>query len=58
MTPLVLRQVPASVYLDSATYGLPPMVALQALSGVTAASSSARNTSHGARDRMSDRQRV
>ena len=37
MTPLVLRREfqPAGVYLDSATYGLPPKVALQALSAVT-----------------------
>ena len=28
---------PTGVYLDSATYGLPPKVALQALSAVTAA---------------------
>ena len=39
MTPLVLRHEfqPAGVYLDSATYGLPPNAALQALSAVTAA---------------------
>ena len=36
---LVLRHEfqPTGVYLDSATYGLPPKVALQALSAVTAA---------------------
>ena len=36
---LVLRHEfqPTGVYLDSATYGLPPKVALQALSTVTAA---------------------
>ena len=36
MTPLVLRHEfqPTGVYLDSATYGLPPKVALQALSAV------------------------
>jgi len=42
--PLVLRHEfqPTGVYLDSATYGLPPKVALQALSAVTAASASGR----------------
>ena len=41
---LVLRHEfqPTGVYLDSATYGLPPKVALQALSAVTAASASGR----------------
>jgi selenocysteine lyase/cysteine desulfurase len=41
---LVLRHEfqPTGVYLDSATYGLPPKVALQALSAVTAAWASGR----------------
>ncbi len=41
---LVLRHAfqPAGVYLDSATYGLPPKAALQALSAVTAAWASGR----------------
>ena len=41
---LVLRHEfqPTGVYLDSATYGLPPKVALQALSAVTAAWGSGR----------------
>ncbi len=41
---LVLRHEfqPTGVYLDSATYGLPPKVALQALSTVTAAWASGR----------------
>ena len=44
MTPLVLRQEfhPTGVYLDSATYGLPPKAALEALSAVTAAWASGR----------------
>ena len=44
MTPLVLRHEfqPAGVYLDSATYGLPPKAALHALSAVTAAWASGR----------------
>jgi selenocysteine lyase/cysteine desulfurase len=44
MTPLVLRHEfqPTGVYLDSATYGLPPQAALQALSAVTAAWASGR----------------
>ena len=44
MTPLVLRDEfqQTGVYLDSATYGLPPKVALGALSAVTAAWASGR----------------
>jgi hypothetical protein len=39
MTALVLRHEfqPTGVYMDSATYGLPPKVALGAISAVTAA---------------------
>ncbi len=44
MTPLALRHEfePMGVYLDSASYGLPPKAALQALSAVTAAWASGR----------------
>ena len=44
MTPVVLRHdfQPTGVYLDSATYGLPPKAALEALSAVTAAWASGR----------------
>jgi hypothetical protein len=54
MTPLVLRHEfqPMGVYLDSATYGLPPKAALQALSAVTAAWASGRAAVSAARRRL------